>query len=53
MLLAVVIGFKNKFETVMEGGTKSICAVVKSDGLMLDPFDHVPLTIRTDPGTLP
>ena len=51
MLIAVVIGFKNSLETVMEGGTKSVCAVVKPDGLMLDPFDRVPLTVRTDPGT--
>ena len=30
---------------------KNICAVVMPDGLMLDPFDRIPLTIQTDPGT--
>ena len=50
MLIAIVIGFKNSFETVMEGGMKSVCAVIKPDGLILDPFDRVPLIIRTDPG---
>lgn len=50
MSTAVVIGFKKSFEAVMEGGTNRICAKVKSEGLRLDPFDRVPLTIRTNPG---
>ena len=45
MLIAVVIGFKNTVEIVMEGGTKSVCAVVKPDDLMLNLFDRLPLTV--------
>jgi hypothetical protein len=48
-----VIGFKNSGEVVVEGGTTSVCAEVKPEGLRLDPFDRVPLTIRTNPGLWP
>jgi hypothetical protein len=47
-----VIGFKNSFEGAMEGGTKNVCAEVKPEGLRLDPFDSVPLTIRINPGCI-
>ena len=47
---AVVIGFKNSLEAVVEGGTKSVCAEVKPEGLRLDPFDSVSLTVRINPG---
>ena len=48
---AVVIGFKNPTEVVVEGGTTSVCAEVKPEGLRLDPFDRVPLSIvRVNPG---
>ena len=50
MLSAVVIGFKNSFEAMVEGRTIAICAEVKPEGLRLDPFDRVPLSIRTNPG---
>ena len=49
-MTAVVIGFKNSLEAVVEGGNKSVCAEVKPEGLRLDPFDHVPLTVRINPG---
>ena len=47
---AVVIGFKNRREAVVEGGTISVCAEVKREGLRLDPFDDVSLTVRINPG---
>ena len=47
---AVVIGFKNPTEAVVEGRTKSVCAEVKPEGLRLDPFDNVPLTVRINSG---
>lgn len=47
---AVVIGFKNSFEAVIEGGRKTVCAKVKPEGLRLDPFDRVPLSVQTNPG---
>ena len=46
MLIAVVIGFKNPSEAVVEGGTTTVCAQVKPEGLRLDPFDRVPLLFR-------
>jgi hypothetical protein len=51
--IAVVIGFKNSLEAVVEGGTTTVCAEVKPEGLRLDPFDSVPLIIRTNPGLWP
>jgi hypothetical protein len=47
---AIVIGFKNSLETVVEGGTTIVGAEVKPEGWTLNPFDHLPLTIRTNPG---
>ena len=52
MLIAVVIGFKNSFEAVTEGEMTSVCAEVKPEGLMLDPFDEIPLSIRTNQGMI-
>ena len=51
-MTAVVIGFKNPLEAVVEGRatTLTVCAEVKPEGLGLDPFDRVSLTIRTNPG---
>ena len=50
ILTAVVIGFRNLFEVVMEGETKPVCADVKPEALRLDPFDRVPLSIQINPG---
>ena len=47
---AVVIGFRSPFQTVMEGETINVCVVVKPQGLILDPFDRVPLSLRMKPG---
>lgn len=47
---AVVVGFKNTFEAVVEGRTTIVCAEVKPEGLRIDPFDRVPLRIRANPG---
>ena len=49
---AVVIGFQDPLTvTVMEGGPpQMVCAEVKDFGLQLDPFDSVPLDIRTGTG---
>ena len=47
-----MIGFKNLFETVTEGGTITVCAEVKPEGLTLDPFDEIPLSIQTNPGMI-
>ena len=52
IVIAVVIGFRNSFEVVMEGGTKTVCAYVMPEGLRLDPFDRVPLSIQTNPGII-
>ena len=45
---AVVIGFSDSNSSVefIEGGpSQVICADVKSEGLELDPFDSVPLSV--------
>ena len=52
---AVVIGFQDGSTSVniTEGDPpQMICAEVKPFGLELDPFDSVPLDLRTDPGIL-
>ena len=52
MPTAVVIGFKNSFEAVVEGRNTTVCAEVKEEGLRLDPFDRVPLAVQTNPDGL-
>ena len=49
-----MIGFRTSSEALVleEGGTTTVCANVKPEGLRLDPFDRVPLAIQTNPGMI-
>ena len=48
---AVLLGFVDSNSSVIltEGGENQlVCVDIKSEGLPLDPFDYIPLTIRTE-----
>ena len=49
--IAVLLGFVDSNSSVIltEGGiNQAICVDIKPEGLPLDPFDYIPLTIRTE-----
>ena len=48
---AVLLGFIDTNSSVIltEGGeNQKVCVDIKPEGLPLDPFDYIPLTIRTE-----